>query len=61
MSKTKVVGVGNAGNTFRLLEAGRGHVMEPRVCRLWELELRRDLLLNKTAGIVRRAEMRKMV
>lgn len=62
MSKAKVVGVGNVGNTFQLLsKAGRGHVLEPRVCRLWEPEVRRDLLLNKAAGIEGRREVREMV
>lgn len=57
MSKAKVVGVGNAqtpsGCWRQLSKAGRGHVLKP--------EVRRDLLLNKAAGIERRAEVRKMV
>lgn len=65
MSKAKVVGVGNAqtpsGCWRQLSKAGRGHVLEPRVYGLWKPEVRRDLLLNKAAGIERRAEVRKMV
>lgn len=49
MSKAKVVGVGHAGNTFQLLEAGepvtRGRMTEPCACA--HAGGRTDLLLSK--------------